>query len=211
MHICIAKEINKTLQLDEQTLILGTLAPDLSNLLHQNKSISHFLDNSHSEIPNIEDFLKKYQEDLTSTFTLGYYIHLLVDKYWHKNYINYYLNKYSKNPHQRQLTYAALKNLLYKDNTNINKYLIEKYEISFNIILDADEIETKITEIPLSSINILVEKVNFIINESKEEKNIPFNFNEIEIFIENTVRYILNDLAKNGFTQNNLNNDDLLT
>ena len=38
IHICVAKEINKTLQLPEKELFLGSIAPDISKQVGQTRS-----------------------------------------------------------------------------------------------------------------------------------------------------------------------------
>lgn len=56
IHICIANEINKTINRDNKKLLIGTIAPDISKLLGETKFYSHFLDNVNNNIPNINKF-----------------------------------------------------------------------------------------------------------------------------------------------------------
>ena len=53
IHICVAKEINKTLQLPEKELFLGSIAPDISKQVGQTKEKSHFLTTTTEDFPNI--------------------------------------------------------------------------------------------------------------------------------------------------------------
>ena len=57
IHICIANEINKTINRDSKKLLIRTIAPDISKLLGETKFYSHFLDNVNNNIPNINKFL----------------------------------------------------------------------------------------------------------------------------------------------------------
>ena len=84
IHICIANEINKTINRDSKKLLIGTIAPDISKLLGETKFYSHFLDNVNNNIPNINKFLEKYSNYLNDDFVLGYYIHLYTDYLWFK-------------------------------------------------------------------------------------------------------------------------------
>ena len=67
IHICIANEINKTINRDSKKLLIGTIAPDISKLLGETKFYSHFLDNVNNNIPNINKFLDNLQAILIST------------------------------------------------------------------------------------------------------------------------------------------------
>ena len=77
IHIAVAKEINKELHMNEKELFLGTIAPDISKQIGESKLKSHFLTNKDSDLPNLNDFLDKYQSNLTEPFIMGYYIHLI--------------------------------------------------------------------------------------------------------------------------------------
>ena len=113
IHLCIAKEVNKVLGMDEKLLFLGTIAPDLSKEIGQSKEISHFLDHSNEDdIPNIDRFLNKYEEELRNPFEMGYFIHLLTDKYWFRDYVYKYIERYSIESGRKDLTYSALKQLI---------------------------------------------------------------------------------------------------
>ena len=44
IHLCIAKEVNKYLNMNLNELLLGSIAPDISKLIGESKEKSHFLD-----------------------------------------------------------------------------------------------------------------------------------------------------------------------
>jgi hypothetical protein len=54
--------------------------------------------------------------------------------------------------------------------------------------------ESKIKEIPVEKLPILIEKMGLIIKDSKEEKTFLFSTKDIEAFISNTVKYIIKDI-----------------
>ena len=59
-------------------------------------------------------------KELVNPFEMGYFIHLLTDKYWFRDYIVSYIERYAEEKTTKKLTSAALKNLIYNDYTNIN-------------------------------------------------------------------------------------------
>lgn len=203
IHLCIAKEVNKVLGMDEKLLFLGTIAPDISKEIGQSKEISHFLDHSNEDdIPNIDRFLKKYEGELNKPFEMGYFIHLLTDKYWFRDYIYKYIERYSLENGQKDLTYSALKQLIYDDYTNINIDLIDKYGLSLELFYEEFKYPTsKITEIPMDKLPLIVDKMGIIIQESKEEKTFIFDTYDIVKFIDETVKYIVRDVQMLGLNK----------
>lgn len=196
IHLCVAKEVNKYLKMDENHLLLGAIAPDISKQIGETKEISHFLDHTNEDdIPNIDRFLQKYRSELENPFDMGYFIHLLTDKYWFRDYVYQYIERYTKNATKKKVTYTAIRDLIYNDYTNINIDLIDKYMLPLDIFCNEIELPTsKIKEIPVDKLPILIEKMGLIIKDSKEEKTFLFDTRDIEVFITNTVKYIIKDV-----------------
>ena len=203
IHLCVAKEVNKYLKMDEKDLLIGSIAPDLSKIVGETKEISHFLDHTNEDdIPNIDRFLNKYEEELRNPFEMGYFIHLLTDKYWFRDYVYKYIERYSIESGRKDLTYSALKQLIYDDYTNINIDLIDKYGLSLELFYDKINYPTsKITEIPMDKLPIIVEKMGLIIEESKEEKTFIFDTYDIVKFIDETAKYIIRDVQMLGLNK----------
>ena len=196
IHLCIAKEINKYLKMDENYLLLGSIAPDISKQIGETKEISHFLDHSNEDdIPNIDKFLAKYQSELNNPFEMGYFIHLLTDKYWFRDYVYKFIDRYTQDKVKKNVTYTALKDLIYNDYTNLNISLIDNHNLNLDLFYNEIEMpKSKIIEIPVDKLDILIEKMGIIIEESKEEKTFVFDSRDIEDFIKNTVKYIIRDI-----------------
>ena len=126
IHLCVAKEVNKYLKTDTYNLLLGSIAPDIAKQIGETKEISHFLDHTNEDdIPNIDRFLAKYKNTLNNPFNLGYFIHLLTDKYWFRDYIYQYIERFTKNKDKKRVTYTAIRDVIYNDYTNINIDLID--------------------------------------------------------------------------------------
>ena len=203
IHLCIAKEVNKYLKMNEYDLLLGSIAPDISKQIGETKEISHFLDHSNEDdIPNIDRFLAKYRNDLHNPFTMGYFIHLLTDKYWFRDYIYQYIERFTRENVKKKITYTAIRDLIYNDYTNINTDLIDKYMLPLDIFYEEfREPTTAIREIPIDKLDILIEKMGLIIEEAKKDKNFVFDMNDVETFINNSVKYIIKDLQILGVKQ----------
>ena len=78
IHISVANEINKKLKMNNDLLLIGSIAPDLAKLIGQTKDKGHFLFGDKG-IPHMDKFLLKYCID--NPFNMGYYIHLYTDLY----------------------------------------------------------------------------------------------------------------------------------
>ncbi|HAB67207.1 MAG TPA: hypothetical protein DCE23_07560 [Firmicutes bacterium] len=200
IHLCVAKEVNKYLKMDENNILLGSIAPDIAKQIGQTKEISHFLDyTNEDDIPNIDRFLRKYRNTLNNPFNMGYFIHLLTDKYWFRDYVYQYIERFTKNNTKKKVTYTAIRDVIYNDYTNINIDLIDKYMLPLDLFYNDFTVpSTDITEIPVDKLDILIEKMGLIIAESKEEKTFMFDTTDIEIFISNSVKYIIKDLQLLG-------------
>jgi hypothetical protein len=197
IHLCVAKEINdRYLHKDQNMLLLGSIAPDISKQIGQTKEISHFLDPSQTDsVPDVDRFINKYSSQLDNPFELGYLIHLITDKYWFRDYVTAYIERYTKDRTKRKVTEEALHDLIYNDYTNLNIILIDKYNLPLDLFSnDIKYPESEITEIPINQLPVVVEKMGEIIVNSREEKTFMFDSKDIEVFIENTVKYIIKDL-----------------
>ncbi|HOZ89002.1 MAG TPA: hypothetical protein PK737_02075 [Bacilli bacterium] len=198
IHLCVAKKINEYLKMDEKLLLLGAIAPDISKLVNQPKYISHFLDGTDEDgIPNTERFLSKYASELNKPFEMGYYIHLLTDKYWFRDYIYKFINRYGQAEEEKDLTYTGIKNLIYRDYTNLNIDLIDEYEIALDLFSNEFTYpKSVISEIPMDKIDILIEKMGLIIIESKKGKKIVFDLIDINLFINDCTQKIINEIKR---------------
>ena len=87
IHMAVASEINKVIRRDNDRLLIGSIAPDISKQVGESKVKSHFLDEQGNDIPNMDRFLEKYKSKLDDDFVLGYYIHLYTDYLWFKYFL----------------------------------------------------------------------------------------------------------------------------
>lgn len=198
IHICIANEINKTINRDSKKLLIGTIAPDISKLLGETKFYSHFLDNVNNNIPNINKFLEKYGNYLNDDFVLGYYIHLYTDYLWFKYFIpNIIKGNYIKELDGTLVEYTekTFKYHVYNDYSNLNNQLIDRYNFPMKIFYEEiPYIPNIISEIPIDRLNLIVDKTGILIEESKKGKKYLFKIDDIITFIESSKKAILKEL-----------------
>lgn len=85
IHLSIAQEINKKLKLDNDSIMLGSVLPDLT--IEHNHGLSHFQfeDIYPKNLANADEFRKKYP-NMNDDISIGYIIHLLTDKYYNDVY-----------------------------------------------------------------------------------------------------------------------------
>ncbi len=93
MHIKTAKEINKKLNLDEKTYVIGNLLCDAERYVINNFSfdvsydITHYATITHIngfdiKLPDESLYIKKHRSDMDNELIIGYLTHLLTDKFW---------------------------------------------------------------------------------------------------------------------------------
>lgn len=201
IHLAIAKELEKYLKIDDKRdYYLGSIAPDISKQINQNRNISHFIKNTEKDIPNINEFINKYPNFKLNSFNLGYFIHLYTDKLWIKEFLNTIVNDNSLKLLNGTVIIATkeeIQKMIYSDYTNINITLIENHNMNLSMFYEEFKLpKTTIVEIPTEKLDILIDKMGIIIENSKEKKAYTFDINKVENFIDYTVNRILEELKK---------------
>lgn len=194
IHLAVAQEINKVLKKDKYKILIGSIAPDISKLVNNDRNKSHFIDNEEG-LPNIDVFLNKYKKDFDDDFVVGYYIHLYTDYLWFK----YFITELTNNNYIRKLDGSVVKLnggmqslYIYNDYTNLNIELIEKYNLDMDIFYnELPYIDNIIEEIPMNRLEVIVNQAGVIIENSKKKKAYIFDITDIEKFISTSVKLIL--------------------
>lgn len=200
IHMAVASEINKIIKVDNDKLLIGSIAPDISKQIGESKLASHFLDNENDDVPNIDRFLNKYRDNLSDDFVLGYFIHLYTDYLWFK----YFLTEVIDNDMVKKLDGTVVKcvggmlcNYIYNDYTNLNKELLKEYNIDQEIFnREPPTFDNIIKEIPMDKIKIIMEKANVIIDNSKQYKEFVFNMDNIKKFVSTSTELIIAKLKE---------------
>ena len=203
IHLAVAKTLERNLNIEnKKAYYLGSIAPDISKQIGENKQKSHFLINSRDDIPNIELFINKYPNFKENSFNLGYFIHLYTDKIWFSRFMP---NIWSGSGTCIKLldgtiinsTPEEIQKLIYQDYTNLNVKLLDEYKMDLSLFYEDFQIpNTNLDEIPVDKLNILIDKMGLIIENSKEEKAYTFDTFLILKFIDEVSQEILSILNK---------------
>lgn len=199
IHLAVAKELEKYLNVkNKYDYYLGTIAPDLAKQIGRTKHESHFIYNTRENIPNIKKFTDKYKYFYKNDFELGYYIHLYTDKIWFNEFINslaYHKSVKLLDGTIINTTEKEISKMIYQDYTSLNIQIIDYYNLELSLFYeDFKKPKSNLDEIPLNKLNILIDKMGIIIENSKQEKNYIFDINSVNSFIEKTVQIIIKEL-----------------
>lgn len=200
IHICVAKKINEKLNFDKKQLYLGSIAPDISKLINESKIKSHFLIEEESGVPNLDDFLDKYKNNLNDPFVMGYFIHLYTDKIWWGDFMP---NKFLFTKIRLldgslvELQEKEWLHLLYNDYTNLTTQLLDYYNLDLSLFYENMEPPKDIIkEIPMDKLQILIDSAGKIIMNSKEEKTYILDISNIIDFINTSAEDFLKTLEE---------------
>lgn len=202
IHLAVAKKLEKDLKIkNKYDFYLGSIAPDISKQIGRSKYESHFLKNSYKEdVPNMDLFVAKYPNFKENDFDIGYYIHLYTDKLWFEEF----MEKITFNNALKLLdgtiintSQEEIQSIIYSDYTNLNISVIDEYELDLSLFYeDFKKPKTSIKEIPAENLDILINKMGIIIENSKEEKKYSFDIELIKDFINNTCKKIKEEIKK---------------
>lgn len=196
IHLAVAKTLERNLNIEnKKDYYLGSIAPDISKQIGENKRNSHFLHNSLDDIPNIELFMEKYPKFRNNSFELGYFIHLYTDKIWFEEFLSQIIaGNYLKllDGTIINTTPEEIQNIIYQDYTNLNIQLLDEYKMDLSLFYeDFIPPKTTINEIPTNKLNLLIDKMGIIIENSKEEKPYTFDTYKVLEFIDYSSQKIL--------------------
>lgn len=199
IHLAVAKVLEPYLKItNKKDYYLGSIAPDIAKQIGETKQKSHFLYNERKDVPNIKMFTDKYPNFYKNDFDLGYYIHLFTDKLWFDKFLNNLVQSNSVKLMDGTIlktTPKELEKLIYSDYTNLNIKVIEEYNMNLSLFYEEfQKPNTTIDEIPINKLNILIDKMGIIIENSKQEKNYIFDIYLVKQFIEETKERILKEI-----------------
>lgn len=199
IHLAVAKELEKYLKIEnKKDYNLGAIAPDIAQQLKIEKAKSHFIYNTKSDIPNIKLFKEKYKNFMSNSFELGYFTHLYTDKLWFDGFIDSLTYSNSIKLLDGTIIHVPqkeIKELIYNDYTNLNTIIIDKYNIDLSLFYEEyQKPNTSIEEVPIDKLNILIDKMGVIIENSKLEKSYIFDITLIDNFINTCVEKIIKEL-----------------
>ena len=201
IHIAVAKKVKEKIEVEnEKDYYLGSIAPDLAKQVGESKEKAHFALNSLNSIPNIDLFAKRYPLFKYNSFDLGYFTHLYTDKVWKEDFISLLTTNNSIKLLDGTIietTPEEMKNMIYSDFTNLNIKLIDEFDLDLSLFYEEfNPPKTKIKEIPINRLDLLINKMGILIENSKETKAYTFDIYLVEDFIEDTAKEIIELLKK---------------
>lgn len=201
IHLAVAKELEKYLKIkDRKDYYLGSIAPDIAKQIGETKNKSHFIINTPEDIPNLDIFTNKYKKFKKNSFELGYFIHLYTDKIWYEDF----MKKIECNNSIKLLdgtimtcSPEQMTDMIYSDYTNVNIQVIENHNMDLSLFYEEfKKPKTIITEIPIDKLDILINKMGIIIENSKQERSYTFDIYPVEEFIKDTTEKLIEELKK---------------
>lgn len=90
IHLAIAKKVNDKLKLDLDSIMLGSVLPDICQ--EKDHSIAHYQvgEKDLEGLANPDKFLFKYKNKLDNPIMLGYLIHLLTDRFYNEYFFKHF-------------------------------------------------------------------------------------------------------------------------
>lgn len=216
-HMRIAEELNKKLNLNEETFLVGNIGPD-SGIPNENgtafdppKTVTHWLpDGGKSTECDAEGFFRKYIGDCNinlqeerNVFLLGYYTHLITDIAW--STMHREIKKNNKEyayriKNESDFIWKVVK----KDWYGLDfKYLIDNENNIFNrVFVNIEAVPDYLDYLPEKALTISVENIRKFYTTEEDNYNKEFVYlkeDQMNKFVEDTVKYILNVLVMKGF------------
>ena len=203
IHLAIAKKVKEKLNIkidNEKDYYLGSIAPDIAKQVGTSRDESHFIYNTPVNIPNLKLFVKRYPTFKYNSFNLGYFTHLYTDKVWTEEIINKIVFNSSIKLLDGTIintTPEEIQNMIYSDYTNLNTELIDEYNLDLSLFYDEFKVpDTVLQEIPVDKLDILINKMGLIIENTKIEKAYTFDITIIKEFINKISDEIVKELKK---------------
>lgn len=201
IHAAVCNELNKKLKRNPKQILVGTIAPDISKLVGETKKYTHFLDDD-GNLPNLTRFLNKYISYLNDDFVLGYYIHLYTDYLWFKYFIP---EIYDESKNLIKKIDGTIVNChghmaeiyIYNDYTNINEQVVKKYKLDLSFLYDNKmKFNDIIREAHMDKMDLIINKAREIYEGSKIHRDYVFDMENIDNFINLSVKLIMADLKE---------------
>lgn len=201
IHAAVCNELNKKLKRNPKQILVGTIAPDISKLVGETKKYTHFLDDD-GNLPNLTRFLNKYISYLNDDFVLGYYIHLYTDYLWFKYFIP---EIYDESKNLIKKIDGTIVNChghmaemyIYNDYTNINEQVVKKYKLDLDFLYDNKmKFNDIIREAHMDKMDLIINKAREIYEGSKIHRDYVFDMENIDNFINLSVKLIMADLKE---------------
>ena len=82
IHLVIAKKVNDRINMDLDSIMIGTVLQDICN--EKDHSISHYQEKVLERLANLDKFVEKYRDKIDNPILVGYLIHILIDRFYNE-------------------------------------------------------------------------------------------------------------------------------
>ncbi len=212
-HLRVAEKIlEKKLKVNDECFTVGNIGPDSGvpnedwSSFNPSKVITHWMEDGKNI--NAEGFYTKYLKDYEKnnlsnkfSFYLGYYVHLLTDICWQKNYDDKKATKLYREGLEKDKNFIWITK---KDWYGLDYLFLDKNPNSlfFTILKNVTEVEDYLEYFPKGAFTKQVKYIKeFYLGENNETKEnfIYLTENEMNDFVVKCIQYIINDLRSKGF------------
>ena len=132
IHLAIAKKVNDRINLDLDSIMLGSVLPDICE--EKDHSIAHyqFGEKDLEGLANPDKFFKKYSNKFDNPIMIGYLIHILTDRFYNEYFFkHFYIYDKDENSigiylkgKKKLMNGQALKDLKHREMNIYDKWLI---------------------------------------------------------------------------------------
>lgn len=199
IHLAVAKRVNDELNLPKDAFYLGAIAPDIAKTIGIPRTLTHFVTGPILDESDMPYFLGKYKSYLKNPFELGYYVHLLTDELWFKEFITNYIHDHGitdKEGRKLDLDADTIKMMLYNDYTNLNSKVLSYYNMDLSLFYeDIQYPQSHIEEFKDEYFPILIEKMG-LISQKLADNTYFLEIENIIHFIEYASIYCLDHIKE---------------
>ena len=214
IHLAIAKKVSDKLNIDTDSVMLGSVLPDICK--EKNHQLSHFQfgEKDLEGLANPDKFINKYRDKLENPIMLGYLIHILTDRFYNEHIFRHFYI-YDENDNGIGIYLKGKKKILDRDTRKYLKHrelnIYDKWLMNHNYVckfnnydcikkvIDIDEASfdrEKLKKYILSSNNDInklniFKKICFYNYKITNQKELDKIFNNC---IEYIIKYINDDL-----------------
>lgn len=205
IHLCVAKEILKELNLDKQKFLYGNILPDFSNIENNHndkRKITHFerksvINDIEFNVPDLEKLKNVLNLKSKDGIELGIYSHLYTDVLW----INMLVEKHKQKVGDK--VYIKTKNgliedqreIIYEDYDAMNQEIIKNYDINIDFIKQC-KYDGSLKEMYNMDNNSVYKKMNEHMTKLNNDGLKIFTMEEIYQFINIAKDKIIKELKK---------------
>ena len=191
MHAIASREIFNKYNLSDK-FMAGCIMPDIYSKCGIDRNIIHFIDESNSNLPNYNNYIKIHKDISKDDLKLGYLSHLIQDYVWYSKFDIRYVKIISNDPVKVKYlfdnsvhTSREYDKDMYKDYDYMDNYLCKKYNFSI------EDLKSRI--ITYYDFNGLKENLDkyFCLHEyDSKRKNLFLTQEDVDEYIEMSIKVV---------------------